>query len=111
MVAVPMAYQVMLELPDLERYDTSSLLVCGTGTAPCPPSLGREIQKRFQVRPLYRLRHDRGCRGDRLQQSGRFRHPTGRNRRPADAGVDIRIVDDQRRDLPQDRWERLAMSL
>ena len=46
-VAVPMAYQVMLGLQDFNRFDTSSLLICGTGAAPCPPHLAREIQRRF----------------------------------------------------------------
>jgi long-chain acyl-CoA synthetase len=47
LVAVPTAFQVMLGLRDFERYDTSSLLVCGIGAAPCPPHLAREIQRRF----------------------------------------------------------------
>ena len=47
LVAVPMAFQVMLGVRDFERYDTSSLLICGTGAAPCPPHLAQEIQKRF----------------------------------------------------------------
>jgi acyl-CoA synthetase (AMP-forming)/AMP-acid ligase II len=46
-VAVPMAYQVMLGLQDFDRFDTSPLLICGTGAAPCPPHLAREIQRRF----------------------------------------------------------------
>lgn len=47
LVAVPMAYQVMLEVQGFDDYDTSSLIVCGTGAAPCPPHLAREIQRRF----------------------------------------------------------------
>ncbi|MEW6716054.1 MAG: class I adenylate-forming enzyme family protein [Chloroflexota bacterium] len=47
LIAVPMAYQVMLGLEGFEEYDTSSLLICGTGAAPCPAHLAREIQRRF----------------------------------------------------------------
>lgn len=47
LIAVPTALAVMLRLPDFERYDLSSLLICGTGSAPCPPELAREIQRRF----------------------------------------------------------------
>jgi acyl-CoA synthetase (AMP-forming)/AMP-acid ligase II len=47
LVAVPMAYQVMLRLEGFDDYDTSSLIVCGTGAAPCPPYLAREIEDRL----------------------------------------------------------------
>jgi acyl-CoA synthetase (AMP-forming)/AMP-acid ligase II len=47
LIAVPMAYQVMMRLEGFEAYDTSSLIVCGTGAAPCPPHLAREIEERF----------------------------------------------------------------
>ncbi|MDD2696537.1 MAG: AMP-binding protein, partial [Anaerolineales bacterium] len=47
LVAVPMALEVMLALEDFDAYDTSSLLICGTGAAPCPPDLARRVQRRF----------------------------------------------------------------
>lgn len=53
LIAVPMAYQVMLGLEGLDAHgwdvpaDTSSLIVCGTGAAPCPPHLAREIERCF----------------------------------------------------------------
>ncbi|HSB66601.1 MAG TPA: class I adenylate-forming enzyme family protein [Anaerolineales bacterium] len=47
LVAIPTAYQAILSLEDFNRYDTSSLLICGTGAMPCPPDLGRKIQERF----------------------------------------------------------------
>ena len=37
----------VLALPDLSRFDTSSLFVCATGGAACPPELARTIQGRF----------------------------------------------------------------
>ncbi len=47
LAAVPTAFQVMLGVEGFEQYDTSSLLICGTGSAPCPPHLAQEIQRRF----------------------------------------------------------------
>jgi len=47
LVAVPMAFKVMAGMQATEQYDTSSLLICGAGAAPCPPELAHEIQDRF----------------------------------------------------------------
>lgn len=47
LVAVPTALAMMLKTPDFDRYDLSSLLICGTGSAPCPPDLARQVQRRF----------------------------------------------------------------
>ncbi len=47
LIAVPTALQAMLSIEDFEKYDTSSLLICGTGSMPCPPNLARQMQERF----------------------------------------------------------------
>ncbi|MGD1996847.1 MAG: class I adenylate-forming enzyme family protein [Anaerolineae bacterium] len=47
LIAVPTALAIMLRLTDVDQYDLSSLLICGTGSAPCPPDLAREVQRRF----------------------------------------------------------------
>ena len=47
LVAIPTAFQAMLSLENFDSYDTSTLLICGTGAMPCPPNLGREIQERY----------------------------------------------------------------
>lgn len=47
MIAVPMSYQVMLRLKGFEACDTSSLIICGVGTAPCSPHLAEEIEDAF----------------------------------------------------------------
>ncbi|MBC8446308.1 MAG: acyl--CoA ligase [Chloroflexi bacterium] len=47
LIAVPMALTVLMRVKDLERYDTSSLIICGTGSAPCPAELARDIRERF----------------------------------------------------------------
>lgn len=47
LVAVPTALAVLLRMEDLDRYDLSSLLICGTGSAPCPAELARQVRRRF----------------------------------------------------------------
>jgi len=47
LVAIPTVYQAILSMDDFDKYDTSSLLIAGTGAMPCPPDLGRRIQERF----------------------------------------------------------------
>lgn len=47
LVAIPTAFQAMLSLEDFDSFDTSSLLICGTGAMPCPPELGHQIQERY----------------------------------------------------------------
>ena len=46
-IAAPMTYTVLLRLKDIDRYNTSSLLICAVGTAPCPPELARQIHEQF----------------------------------------------------------------
>jgi fatty-acyl-CoA synthase len=108
LVAVPMAYQVMLGLGDLDKYDTSSLVICGTGTAPCPPELGREIQRRFGC-ALYigfgATEMGGGVAITSLSDSSRQQVETVGKPLP---GVDIKIVDDQRRELPPGQVGELA---
>jgi acyl-CoA synthetase (AMP-forming)/AMP-acid ligase II len=48
LVAIPTAFQAMLSLEDFDSYDTSTLLICGTGAMPCPPELGRKIQEHYK---------------------------------------------------------------
>jgi acyl-CoA synthetase (AMP-forming)/AMP-acid ligase II len=99
-VAVPMAYQIMLGLPDLDRYDTSSLLVCGTGAAPCPPSLAQEIRRCFgcAVYIGFGMTESAGgiaC-GSMADSNAQQNETVGRPM----PGIDVRIVDEQRQDLP-----------
>ena len=52
LVAVPVAYLAMLALADFDGYDTSSLMVCATGGALCPPTLALEIKQRALIAAL-----------------------------------------------------------
>jgi fatty-acyl-CoA synthase len=109
LIAVPTAYQAMLALPDLDRYDTSSLIVCGTGAAPCPPSLAREIQRRFHC-ALYigfgmtEAAGPVSC-GSLADSDFQQAETVGR----ALPGRELRIVDEQRHALPNGQVGELAV--
>ncbi len=109
LVAVPAAFQAMLALPDFDRSDTSSLLVCGTGTAPCPPGLGREIQRRFKCGLYIGFGMTEAAGGVAVSSlADSYEQQAETVGRPL-PGVNIRIVDDQRRDLPQGEVGELAI--
>lgn len=44
---VPSQWRLLLDHPDLGRTDLSSLRICGTGAAPVPPDLVREMRARL----------------------------------------------------------------
>jgi fatty-acyl-CoA synthase len=108
LVAVPMAYQVMLGLQDFERYDTSSLLICGTGAAPCPPHLAREIQRRFGCAVHIGFGATETAGGiaatSLADSAGRQAETVGRPM----PGMEIKIVDEGRRELPPGQVGELA---
>jgi acyl-CoA synthetase (AMP-forming)/AMP-acid ligase II len=108
-VTVPTAYQALLALPDVARYDTSSLLVCATGGAPCPPSLAREIRQRFGC-ALYNgfgmTEAAGGISVSSLADSDEKQVETVGRVMP---GIDVRIVDEERRDLPPGQVGELAV--
>ena len=108
LIAVPMALQVMLSVEGFEQFDTSSLLICGTGAAPCPPALAQEVQDRF------------GCAihiGFGATETGGGISATSiadSNERQAETvgqpmpGMEVRIVDERRRELPPGQVGELA---
>lgn len=109
LVAVPLAYQAMMSLEDLDRYDTSSLLVCASGGAACPPSLAREIHQRFRC-ALYNgfgmTEAAGGIAVSDLSDSDEQQAETVGRPMP---GVDVRIVDEGRQDLPVGEVGELAV--
>jgi fatty-acyl-CoA synthase/long-chain acyl-CoA synthetase len=108
LVAVPMAFQVMLGMQDLARYDTSSLLICGTGAAPCPPHLAREIQQRFGCAVHIGFGATEtagGIAATSLADSSRKQAETVGRAMP---GMEIKIVDEQRVELPPGQVGELA---
>jgi acyl-CoA synthetase (AMP-forming)/AMP-acid ligase II len=100
MVAVPMALSVLLRMKDLDRYDLSSLLICGTGSAPCPAELARQIQKRFGCAIHIGFGTTElagGIAATSLEDSEDLQAETVGQAMP---GMEIKIVDDERRELP-----------
>lgn len=109
LVTVPTAYQAILALPDLDRYDITSLLVCACGGAACPPALARRIQQHFKC-ALYNgfgmTEAAGGIAVTGLAESDRQQAETVGRPMP---GVDVRIVDEERHDLPAGQVGELAV--
>ena len=100
LVAVPTALAVMLRLKSFDQYDLSSLLICGTGSAPCPPELAREVQRRFgcAVHIGFGATETGGgiAATDLGDPEDRQAETVGRPM----PGVEVRIVDDEGHPLP-----------
>jgi len=108
LIGVPMAYSMMLAVQDLDRYDLSSLLICGTGGAPCAPELAREMQERFGCAVHIGFGTTElagGIAATSLDDSGTLQAETVGQAMP---GMEIRIVDEQRRELPPGQVGELA---
>jgi fatty-acyl-CoA synthase/long-chain acyl-CoA synthetase len=108
LVAVPMAFQVMLGLQDFDHYDTSSLLICGTGAAPCPPHLAREMQRRFgcAVHAGFGATETAGgISSTSIADSAARQAETVGRPMP---GMEVKIVDDERRELGPGQVGELA---
>jgi len=108
LIAVPLAYQVMLGILEEEPHDTSSLLICATGAAPCPPHLARAIRKRFggAVHIGFGATETAGgIAATSLADSDEQQTETVGRPMP---GVEVRIVDEERRPLPPGQVGELA---
>jgi fatty-acyl-CoA synthase len=100
LIAVPTALAVMLRLPGFERYDLSSLLICGTGSAPCPPELAREVQRRFGCALHIGFGSTElggGIAATSLGDSDALQAETVGRPMP---GVEVRVLDEEGRPLP-----------
>jgi len=107
-VAVPTAWTMVLGLKDLDRYDLSSVLICGTGTAPCPPELGQAIQKRFGCALHIGFGTTElagGIAVSSLEDSADLQARTVGQPLP---GMKVKIVDEMRRELPRGQVGELA---
>lgn len=109
LVTVPTAWQALVALPETERFDTSSLIVCASGGAPCPPELARAIQKRFGC-ALYNgfgmTEAAGGISVSSLSDTDEQQTETVGRVMP---GIDARIVDADRRDVPPGQVGELAV--
>lgn len=97
---VPTGWRRLVEHPDLERYDVSSVRIAATGAGVCSVELKRRMMERFpgliildmlgqtEMTPITTFRIDAD--------------PSAlRERSVGEAIVDVRIVDDEGRDLPR----------
>jgi fatty-acyl-CoA synthase len=108
LVAVPMVFQVMLSVERFEGFDTSSLLICGTGAAPCPPALAEEVQERFGCAihiGFGATETGGGISATSIADSNDRQARTVGQPMP---GMEIRIVDENRQSLPPRQVGELA---
>ena len=97
---VPAMMGELLQSPDFERRDTSSLVVLGGGGSPQPPELVREIERRLpggQPRTGYGLTETTGV---VALNSAEFYRARPESVGPALPTVQVRIVDEGGRELP-----------
>jgi fatty-acyl-CoA synthase len=100
LVAIPMVLQILHEIQKSDSYDISSLLVCGTGAAPCPPNLAKEVQSVFGCAVHIGFGSTEtagGISATSLDDSDERQAATVGRPMP---GMEIKVVDGQRRDLP-----------
>lgn len=108
LIAVPLAYQVMLGILEQERYDTSSLLICATGAAPCPPHLARAIRQRFGCAVHIGFGATETAGGIAATSVGDSDSQQTETVGKPMPGVEVRIVDEARRPLPPGQIGELA---
>jgi long-chain acyl-CoA synthetase len=98
MAGVPTMFVYLLQLPDAERFDTSSMLVWGSGAAPLPVEIIEPFEKKFGGRLLegYGLTEASpvvsGHRFSGVRKIGSVGQPI--------PGVEVRILDDADHELP-----------
>ncbi len=100
LIGAPVSYMAMLRASDFERYRLSSLLICATGSAPCPPELAREIQRRFRCAVHIGFGMTElggGVAATSLDDAPDRQAETVGRPMP---GMEVRIVDEQGRPLP-----------
>ncbi|MEE4360088.1 MAG: class I adenylate-forming enzyme family protein [Pseudomonadales bacterium] len=97
---VPTMTWEMLQSPNFERYDTSSLATIGGGGAPAPPEQVRRVEARFKGRPGigYGLTETNAV-GAQNAGDDYVRRPRSTGRPPV--VVDIEAFDDAGRQLPR----------
>jgi long-chain acyl-CoA synthetase len=95
---VPAMFVALLNAPDADKYDTSSLQWCGSGSAPLPVEVLKAFEQKFhcEIREGYGLSEG---------TTALTTHPAGVLRKPGSVGlplpgVEIRIVDENDNPLP-----------
>jgi acyl-CoA synthetase (AMP-forming)/AMP-acid ligase II len=108
LIGTPLMYQTLMAVRGFERYRLSSLLICAAGAAPCPPTLAREIQRRFRCAVHIGFGMTElggGIAAPSLEDSpGHQAETVGR----AMPGMEILVVDEARRPVPPGTVGELA---
>ncbi|HET9075118.1 MAG TPA: long-chain fatty acid--CoA ligase [Solirubrobacteraceae bacterium] len=94
---VPTMYGAMLNLPDRERYDTSTLTICASGGSAMPVELLKGFEQAFACKVL------EGYGLSETSPVASFNHPD-RERKPGSIGtpvkgVEMKVVDDADNDV------------
>jgi fatty-acyl-CoA synthase len=108
LIGMPLAYRAMLSVKEFDRFRFSSLIICGVGSAPCPPELAREIRSRFRCAVHIGFGMTElggGIAATDLEDSEVQQEETVGRPMP---GIEVRIVDDQRNPLSADSVGELA---
>jgi acyl-CoA synthetase (AMP-forming)/AMP-acid ligase II len=108
LIGVPLSYLAMMRHRDFDRYRLSSLLICATGAAPCPPKLAREIRERFRCAVHIGFGMTElggGIAATSLEDSASRQTETVGKAMP---GFAVRIVDDNHQPLPPGQVGELA---
>ena len=97
--AVPTVYNFMLDLPDFERFDLSSLRILAGGTSVMSDEQVRRITERFRNRNLFIIYGSTEAGPVATLRPADVLRKPGSVGRPA-LNVELRVVDDNDRDVP-----------
>jgi acyl-CoA synthetase (AMP-forming)/AMP-acid ligase II len=111
LVLAPTQVAALLNSPELPRRDTSSLLSLGMGAAPCPPDLVRRARKAFGCPVIIGFGATETGGGsmvtDTFDPEKMQSETVGRLYK----GMEAKVVDDDRRELPTGEVGELAVRL
>ena len=109
--ATPTMFSVILGVSDFDQYDKSSVLYCAMGAAPCPPDLVRRVREGFGCPVTISFGATEtggGATITRMEDPDTMQTDTVGRVFP---GVRLKVVDDQRRELPLGRVGELAVQM
>lgn len=105
-MAIPTILGQLLDLPERDRYDLSSLRHCKVGAEPLPPALADRFEETFGIRP-YEIMGMTETGGELLKtRPGRVR--PGALGEPND-GVELKVVDEKLEEVPAGEMGRLMI--
>ena len=111
LVGSPSMYTLMLRVTDFDQYDKTSLLYCVISTAPCPPKLARQVRKRFDCPVMIAFGATEtggGVTMTSIEDPDDLQAETVGRVFP---GVQLKVVDDQRREVPLGQVGELAVHM